>query len=59
MVRAVGETISNQRLVSKLDTVYKQTHLQRHWDANNAVINGSGSANSNRYYRRVQVANLM
>ena len=26
---------------------------------NNAVINGSGNANANRYYRRVQVTNLM
>ena len=57
MVRAVGQDTFQPKIELKLDTEHKQTHFCFTGDA--AVINGAGSVNSNRYYQRTQVANLM
>ena len=58
MVRAVGQDTFQPKLDLKLDTQTTQTHLLKNGTGDNAVING-GNKNANRYYRRVQVANIM
>ena len=55
----LGNTLSNQKSVLKLDMVSQQTHStqeQLHASAEGAI---SISANTNKYYRRVKVTNLM
>ena len=60
MVRAVGQDSFQPRIGFKTRYgLQANPFAEAGASAASAVINGEGAANSNRYYRRVQVANLM
>src|SRR6056300_683240 len=59
MVRAVGQDTFQPKIGFKTRYGLQANPFAEAGTSDAAVINGSGSANSNRYYRRVQVANLM
>jgi len=59
MVRAVGENNFQPKIGFKTRYGLQANPFAEAGTGDAAVINGSGSANSNRYCRRVQVANLM
>ena len=59
MVRAVGQDTFQPKIGFKTRYGLQANPFAEAVTGDAAVINGSGSANSNRYYRRVQVANLM
>jgi len=60
MVRAVGQDTFQPKIGFKTRYgIQANPFAEAGASASTAVINGAGSANSNRYYRRVQVANLM
>ncbi len=58
MVRAVGQDTFQPKIGFK--TRYGlQANPFAEQVSDTAVINGAGNKNANRYYRRVQVANIM
>ena len=60
MVRAVGQDSFQPKIGFKTRYgIQANPFAQIGASGSTAVIDGAGSANSNRYYRRVQVANLM
>ena len=60
MVRAVGQDSFQPKIGFKTRYgIQANPFAEAGASTATAVINGSGSANANRYYRRVQVANLM
>jgi hypothetical protein len=60
MVRAVGQDTFQPKIGFKTRYgIQANPFAELAASGANAVINGAGSANSNRYYRRVQVTNLM
>ena len=59
MVRAVGQDTFQPKIGFKTRYGLQANPFAEAAVGDAAVINGSGSANSNRYYRRVQVANIM
>jgi len=60
MVRAVGQDTFQPKIGFKTRYgIQANPFAETAANSANAVINGAGSANSNRYYRRVQVQNLM
>jgi hypothetical protein len=60
MVRAVGQDTFQPKIGFKTRYgIQANPFAEAGASTQNAVINGAGSANSNRYYRKVQVANLM
>jgi hypothetical protein len=59
MVRAVGQDTFQPKIGFKTRYGLQANPFAEAGTGDAAVINGSGSANSNRYYRRVQVSNLM
>jgi hypothetical protein len=60
MVRAVGQDTFQPKIGFKTRYgIQANPFAEAGASTANAVINGAGSANANRYYRRVQVANLM
>ena len=59
MVRAVGQDTFQPKIGFKTRYGLQANPFAEAGSGDAAVINGSGSANSNRYYQRVQVANLM
>jgi hypothetical protein len=60
MVRAVGQDTFQPKIGFKTRYgIQANPFAEVAANSANAVVNGAGSANSNRYYRRVQVQNLM
>jgi len=59
MVRAVGQDTFQPKIGFKTRYGLQANPFAEAGTGDAAVINGAGSANSNRYYRRVQVQNLM
>jgi hypothetical protein len=59
MVRAVGQDTFQPKIGFKTRYGLQANPFAEANASTTAVINGAGSANANRYYRRVQVANLM
>ena len=59
MVRAVGQDTFQPKIGFKTRYGLQANPFAEAGTGDAAVINGSGSANANRYYRKVQVANLM
>ena len=59
MVRAVGQDTFQPKIGFKTRYGLQANPFAEAGTGDNAVINGSGNANANRYYRRVQVTNLM
>ena len=59
MVRAVGQDTFQPKIGFKTRYGLQANPFAEAGTGDTAIINGSGSANSNRYYRRVQVTNLM
>jgi hypothetical protein len=60
MVRAVGQDTFQPKIGFKTRYgIQANPFAEAGASTQNAVINGAGSANANRYYRKVQVANLM
>jgi hypothetical protein len=60
MVRAVGQDTFQPKIGFKTRYGIQANPFAEAGAATaNAVINGAGSANANRYYRRVKVSNLM
>ena len=59
MVRAVGQDNFQPNIGFKTRYGLQANPFAEAGSSDTAVIDGAGSANSNRYYRRVQVANLM
>ena len=59
MVRAVGQDTFQPKIGFKTRYGLQANPFAEAGSGDNAVINGSGAANSNRYYRRVKVTNLM
>ena len=59
MVRAVGQDNFQPKIGFKTRYGLQANPFAEAGVSDAAVINGSGSANSNRYYRRVQVTNIM
>src|SRR5210317_921584 len=59
MVRAVGENTFQPKIGFKTRYGLVRNPFAEAGVSDNAVINGAGNANANRYYRRVKVANLM
>jgi hypothetical protein len=60
MVRAVGQDSFQPKIGFKTRYgIQANPFAEAGASASTAVINGSGAANSNRYYRKVQVINLM
>jgi len=59
MVRAVGQDTFQPKIGFKTRYGLQANPFAEAGSGDTAVINGSGSANANRYYQRVQVANLM
>ena len=59
MVRAVGQDTFQPKIGFKTRYGLQANPFAEAGTGDAAVINGSGSANANRYYRRVQVANIM
>ena len=58
MVRAVGQDTFQPKIGFKTRYALQANPFAEAGSGDNAVINGAGSANSNRYYRKVQVTNL-
>jgi len=59
MVRAVGQDTFQPKIGFKTRYGLQANPFAEAGTGDNAVINGAGAANANRYYRRVQVTNLM
>jgi hypothetical protein len=60
MVRAVGQDTFQPKIGFKTRYgIQANPFAEAGASTSTAVINGAGTANANRYYRRVQVANLM
>jgi hypothetical protein len=59
MVRAVGQDTFQPKIGFKTRYGLQANPFAEAGTGDAAVINGSGAANANRYYRKVQVANLM
>ncbi len=59
MVRAVGQDNFQPKIGFKTRYGLQANPFAEASSSSDAVIDGAGAANSNRYYRRVQVANLM
>ena len=59
MVRAVGQDTFQPKIGFKTRYGLQANPFAEAGVTDNAVINGAGNANANRYYRRVKVANLM
>ena len=59
MVRAVGQDTFQPKIGFKTRYGLQANPFAEAGSGDAAVINGSGAANSNRYYRRVKVTNLM
>jgi hypothetical protein len=59
MVRAVGQDTFQPKIGFKTRYGLQANPFAEAGTGDAAVINGAGSANSNRYYQRTQVANLM
>jgi hypothetical protein len=59
MVRAVGQDTFQPKIGFKTRYGLQANPFAEAGSGDAAVINGAGSANSNRYYRRVKVTNLM
>jgi hypothetical protein len=59
MVRAVGQDTFQPKIGFKTRYGLQANPFAEASASSNAVINGAGNANANRYYRRVQVANIM
>ena len=59
MVRAVGQDTFQPKIGFKTRYGLQANPFAEAGTGDAAVINGAGSANSNRYYQRIQVANLM
>jgi hypothetical protein len=59
MVRAVGQDNFQPKIGFKTRYGIQANPFAENSGSGAAVINGAGNINSNRYYRRVQVANLM
>ena len=59
MVRAVGQDTFQPKIGFKTRYGLQANPFAEAGSGDNAVINGAGNANANRYYRRVQVTNLM
>ena len=59
MVRAVGQDTFQPKIGFKTRYGLQANPFAEAGVSDNAVINGAGNANANRYYRRVKVANLM
>ena len=59
MVRAVGQDTFQPKIGFKTRYGLQANPFAEAGTGDAAVINGSGSANANRYYQRTQVANLM
>jgi hypothetical protein len=60
MVRAVGQDSFQPKIGFKTRYgIQANPFAEAGADASTAVINGAGTANANRYYRKVQVINLM
>ena len=59
MVRAVGQDTFQPKIGFKTRYGLQANPFAEAGTGDAAVINGSGAANSNRYYRRVKVTNLM
>jgi hypothetical protein len=59
MVRAVGQDTFQPKIGFKTRYGLQANPFAETGVSDNAVINGAGNANANRYYRRVKVANLM
>jgi hypothetical protein len=60
MVRAVGQDSFQPKIGFKTRYgIQANPFAEAGASTANAVINGSGAANANRYYRKVQVINLM
>jgi hypothetical protein len=60
MVRAVGQDSFQPKIGFKTRYgIQANPFAEAGASTANAVINGAGTANANRYYRKVQVLNLM
>jgi len=59
MVRAVGQDTFQPKIGFKTRYGLQANPFAEAGTGDNAIINGAGNANANRYYRRVQVTNLM
>jgi hypothetical protein len=59
MVRAVGQDNFQPKIGFKTRYGIQANPFAENSGSGAAVINGAGNINSNRYYRRVQVANIM
>jgi len=59
MVRAVGQDNFQPKIGFKTRYGIQANPFDENSGSSAAVINGAGNINSNRYYRRVQVANIM
>ena len=59
MVRAVGQDTFQPKIGFKTRYGLQANPFAEAGSGDAAVINGAGSANANRYYRRVKVTNLM
>lgn len=59
MVRAVGQDTFQPKIGFKTRYGLQANPFAEAGSGDAAVINGAGAANSNRYYRRVKVTNLM
>ena len=59
MVRAVGQDTFQPKIGFKTRYGLQANPFAEAGASDTAIINGAGAANSNRYYRRVQVTNLM
>ena len=59
MVRAVGQDNFQPKIGFKTRYGLQANPFAEANVGSNAVINGAGNANANRYYRRVKVANIM
>jgi hypothetical protein len=58
MVRAVGQDTFQPQIGFKTRYGLQANPFAEAGSGDNAVVNGSGAANSNRYYRKVQITNL-
>ena len=59
MVRAVGQDTFQPKIGFKTRYGLQANPFAEAGVSDNATINGAGNKNANRYYRRVQVANIM
>ena len=59
MVRAVGQDTFQPKIGFKTRYGLQANPFAEAGTGDSAVINGAGNKNANRYYRRVQVANIM